>query len=132
MLRESGIGGRIQELSLAYQISGIGVLVVSFLVTVLIRTAQGSATVAMITAAGILSSAFPADELAFHPLYLALIIGCGSKPFVWMNDSGFWVITRLSGMREEESLKYVMPMTASMGFVGAAVTMLGAKLWPLI
>jgi GntP family gluconate:H+ symporter len=49
-----------------------------------------------------------------------------------MNDSGFWVITKLSGLREEESLKYVMPMTASMGFIGAAVTMLGASLWPLV
>jgi GntP family gluconate:H+ symporter len=132
MLRESGIGGRIQELSLAYSISGIGILALAFLVTVLIRTAQGSATVAMITAASILGSAFTVDDLPFHPLYLALVTGCGSKLFLWMNDSGFWVMTKLSGLREEESLKYVMPMTASMGFVGAAVTMLGAKLWPLV
>ena len=132
MLRETGIGGRIKELSLAWQISGVWVLGVAFLVTVLIRTAQGSATVAMITSAGILGSAFSAEELAFHPMYLALVIGCGSKPFLWMNDSGFWVMTKLSGFTEEESMKYVMPMTAGMGFVGAAVTILAAHLWPLV
>jgi GntP family gluconate:H+ symporter len=131
VLRESGIGGRIKELSLAYEISGIGILLLAFFVTVLIRTAQGSATVAMITAAGILGDTFAAEDLGFHPVYLALAIGCGSKPFSWMNDSGFWVICKMSGMTERETLRYLTPMTAAMGFIGVAVTMLGAKLWPL-
>jgi hypothetical protein len=38
---------------------------------------------------------FAADgRLSFHPAYLALAIGCGSKPFPWINDSGFWVISQ--------------------------------------
>jgi GntP family gluconate:H+ symporter len=130
VLQETGIGSRIRELATAYEVSGLGLLALAFGVTVLIRTAQGSATVAMITAAGILS-ALDASTLGFHPLYLASAIGCGSKPFAWMNDSGFWVICKMSGMTEVETLKYLTPMTASMGFIGLGVTMLGARLFPL-
>jgi GntP family gluconate:H+ symporter len=132
VLRESGIGSRIKELALAYEISGMGILVLAFLVTTLIRTAQGSSTVAMITAAGILGDTFAAEDLGFHPLYLALAIGCGSKPFSWMNDSGFWVICKMSGMTERETLRYLTPMTAMMGFIGCIVTIIGAWLWPLV
>lgn len=132
VLRESGIGSRIKELALAYEISGLGILLLAFSVTTLIRTAQGSSTVAMITAAGILGDTFAAEDLGFHPLYLALVIGCGSKPFSWMNDSGFWVICKMSGMTERETLRFLTPMTALMGFVGCIVTMIGAWLWPLV
>ena len=40
-----------------------------------------------------------------NPLYLALAIGCGSKPGPWMNDSGFWVVSKTTGMTEVESLR---------------------------
>ena len=103
------------------------VVLLAFGITAAIRTAQGSATVAMITAVGILGGM----ELSFHPVYLALAIGCGSKPIAWMNDSGFWVITKMSGMTEAEGLKYVTPMTSLMGVVGLLVTMLGVTLFPM-
>lgn len=130
VLRETGIGTSIRELSEKYQISGLGVLVLAFLITTLVRTAQGSATVAMITAANILSDAFQSTELGFHPVYLAVAIGCGSKPIAWMNDSGFWVISKMSGMSEGETLKYVTPMTSLMGLVGLILTLIGAMLFP--
>ena len=47
-----------------------------------------------------------------------------------MNDSGFWVITRMSGMSEKEGLKYVTPMTALAGFTGLGVVILGVLLFP--
>jgi GntP family gluconate:H+ symporter len=64
-------------------------------------------------------------------VYLALAIGCGSKPIPWMNDSGFWIITRMSGLKEMETLKIVTPMMSLMGVVGLPVVMLGAWLWPM-
>ena len=85
--------------------------------------------VAMITAVGILSGL--AETLSFHPVYLALAIGCGSKPIGWMNDSGFWVITKMSGMTEREGLKYVTPMTAMMGVVGLVAVLIGVTLFPM-
>ncbi len=128
MLQQTGIGIRIGELADKYQIA---VLPLAFFVTALVRTAQGSATVAMITAAGILASFATSPDLGFHPVYLAMAIGCGSKPIAWMNDSGFWVICKMSGMTEAETLKTLTPMTTCMGLVGLAVTMVTSWLLPL-
>ena len=108
------------------------IITLAFLITTAIRTAQGSATVAMMTAVGILSGLAQSGSLGFHPVYLGLAIGCGSKPIAWMNDSGFWVITRMSGMTEAEGLKFITPMTALMGLVGLGVTILGATIFPMV
>lgn len=128
-------GAVLRETSIAQAFAGIAgtgnawALPVAFAVTALVRTAQGSATVAMITAAPIAHGFLP--HIDFHPVYLALAIGCGSKPIPWMNDSGFWIITRMSGMHESETLRFVTPMMSGMGVVGLFVTMTGAWLFPL-
>ena len=130
VLRHTGIADTIAELGGAQ--AGLMTLPIAFLVTTLVRTAQGSATVAMITAAPIAKAFLDAGDLGFHPVYLALAIGCGSKPIPWMNDSGFWVITRMTGMKESETLKIVTPMMSMMGVVGLIVTMIAAWLVPLV
>ncbi|MCA8995593.1 MAG: GntP family permease, partial [Planctomycetaceae bacterium] len=94
VLRQTGIAELIRDLPRS---SPIMICTLAFLMTTAIRTAQGSATVAMITAVGVLSGLARQGDLGFHPVYLAAAIGCGSKPIAWMNDSGFWVITRMSG-----------------------------------
>ncbi len=111
--------------------SGFWLLPAAFGVTVLVRLAQGSATVAMITGAGIVAPLALGVPLGYHPVYLALAIGCGSKPIPWMNDSGFWIISRMTGMTEGETLKTASAMMAVMGFTGLAATLLGAWLLPL-
>lgn len=126
VLQQTGVSGLIGELS---STSPVVVVSLAFLITAAVRTAQGSATVAMITSVGILSGL--AGDLSFHPVYLALAIGCGSKPIGWMNDSGFWVITKMSGMTEAEGLKYVTPMTSLMGVVGLIVVILGVCVLPM-
>lgn len=128
MLQQSGIGLRIQELSASYQIA---VLPLAFMVTALVRIAQGSATVAMITAVGMFGGMSAPEQLGFHPVYLALAIGCGSKPLPWMNDSGFWVVCKTSGLTENEALRSYTPMITLMGFVGLGVTMVLARFFPL-
>jgi GntP family gluconate:H+ symporter len=127
-LEQSGVGERFQEIAEQYR---IGALPLAFVVTVVIRTAQGSATVAMITAAGILKG-FAADPaaLGFHPVYLALAVGCGSKPFPWMNDAGFWLIGRTAGLSESETLKTSSTMIALMGCAGMAAVLALAWLFP--
>jgi GntP family gluconate:H+ symporter len=107
-------------------------LTLAFLITAAVRTAQGSATVAMITAVGILAPLATTGQLPFHPVWLAVTIGCGSKPIAWMNDSGFWVITQMSGMSEAEGLKYVTTMLLVMSITGLLLTIAGAMLLPLI
>ena len=128
-LRQTGIAFTIQEMLPASQSS---LIVAGFVICVLVRTAQGSSTVAMITAVGIVAPIVSAQELSYNPVYIALAIGCGSKPFSWMNDSGFWVISKMSGLTEKEMLMANTPMTAIMGFVGLAVCMIGAVVFPMV
>jgi GntP family gluconate:H+ symporter len=129
VLQQTGVGTRIQLLAMDYRIS---VLPLAFLVTALVRTAQGSATVAMITAVGILAGFAEPSTLGFHPLYLALAIGCGSKPFPWMNDSGFWIVARMSGFTDRETLKTHSIALSGMGVIGIVVVMILARLFPMV
>jgi len=129
VLQQTGIGHRIQELATSHQMA---VLPLAFFVTAVVRTAQGSATVAMITAVGILGGFAGGGQLGFNPLYLALAIGCGSKLVAWMNDSGFWVICKMSGMTEGETLKTCSAMMTVMGITGLLVVMVLARVLPLV
>ncbi len=127
VLKQTDVAGLFERLP---STSPAALIVSAFLITTAVRTAQGSATVAMITAVGVLSG-IAASGLPFHPVYLALAIGCGSKPVAWMNDSGFWVIARMSGMTEAEALRYVTPMTALMGVVGLLTVLVAATVAPM-
>ncbi len=127
-LRQTDVAARLSGLSGS---GGFGLLLAAFGVTALVRIAQGSATVAMLTAAGVVAPVALATPLPFHPVYLALAVGCGSKPVPWMNDSGFWIIGRMSGMTELETLRSASVMMTLMGCVGFGVVLLGAWLLPL-
>jgi gluconate:H+ symporter, GntP family len=129
MLQQSGIGPRLQELSMAWP---IGMIPLAWAFTAVVRIAQGSATVAMITCVGAIGGAATPEALGYHPLWVALAIGCGSKPIPWMNDSGFWVITKMSGFTEKECFATFSPMVTIMGTVGLFLVMILAKLFPLI
>lgn len=128
MLQQTGIGIRIQELSSNYQMA---ILPMAFFITAAVRTAQGSATIAMVTTIGIMSGVASAG-LSFHPVYLALVIGCGSKIFAWMNDSAFWIITKMSGMEEKETIRHFSILLMVMAFGGLISIMIFSKLFPLI
>jgi GntP family gluconate:H+ symporter len=129
MLQQSGISARIAELTSGYQMA---LIPLAFLVAAVVRTAQGSATVAVITASGMLSGMATHGHLAFHPLYLGLAIGCGSKLVPWMNDAGFWIVCKISNLTEREALKTISPMQTIMGFVGLIVILVAARFFPLI
>ena len=128
MLQQTGISERIAELTQGYQMA---LLPLAFLITAVVRTAQGSATVAMITASGILAGMADNAQLEYHPLYLGLAIACGSKLIPWMNDSGFWIVTKMSNLTEQEALKTFSPMLTIMGIAGLVVILIAAKLLPL-
>ena len=126
-LQQTGLGATLQDMTTAYDLP---VLLLAWGLTLTVRTALGSATVAMITAAGVFGPLASAGGLGFHPVYLAMAIGCGSKPVWWMNDSGFWVITRMSGLTESEALRVLTPMSVVTGTSGLIATLLGAWLFP--
>ena len=129
MLQQTGISSRITELTKGYQMA---LIPLAFIIAGIIRTAQGSATVALITASGILSGMIGTEQLQFHQLYLGLAIGCGSKIMPWMNVSGFWVVCKMSNLTEKEVLKTFTPMSIIMGVTGLVFILISAKLFPLI
>jgi GntP family gluconate:H+ symporter len=129
MLQQTGISARIADLTKEYQMA---LIPMAFFIAAVVRTAQGSATVALITASGILSGMASNAHLAFHPVYLGLAIGCGSKLVPWMNDAGFWIICKLSNLTEQEALKTISPLLVVMGLTGLIVIMIAAQLFPLV
>lgn len=129
VLRQTGIASTIEH-SLPAAESGL--MVVGFLICMIVRTAQGSSTVAMITAVGVVAPIAAASVLTYHPVYIAIAIGCGSKPISWMNDSGFWVISKMSGMTESEMLRTNTVMGIIMAITGLIVCLIGSRIFPMI
>ncbi len=129
MLQQTAISTRIAELTSGYQMA---LIPLAFFITAIVRTAQGSATVAMITASGILAGMATSMSLEFHQLYIGLAIACGSKLIPWMNDSGFWIVCKMSNLTEQEALKTFSPLLTIMGIVGLIVIMIAANLFPLV
>ena len=129
MLQQTGIGIRLGDLASNYQVA---ILPLAFFITATIRTVQGSAMVAMVTAVGIMSAIGTSAGLQFHPVYLALVIGCGSKIFTWMNDSAFWIVTEMCAMEEKETIRHFSFLSMVMGFSGLIIIMILSKFLPLI
>jgi GntP family gluconate:H+ symporter len=129
MLQQTGISERIADLTKDYQMA---LIPLAFIITAIVRTAQGSATVALITASGILAGMAQNADLGFNAVYLCLAIGSGAKLIPWMNDSGFWIICQASNLTERETLRTVAPMQSSMGIAGLLLTMLAAWLFPMV
>jgi GntP family gluconate:H+ symporter len=134
MLREAGIQDYIEE-SVAPDERNLGlmILLVAFGVSSLVKFAQGSGTVAMITAASMFAAmGLSAETLGFSPVYLAMAIGSGSLVGDWMNNSGFWIFARMSVLTEAETLKTWTILTALLGLTGLGFTVLLARLLPLV
>jgi gluconate:H+ symporter, GntP family len=130
-LKDLGVGEAIVKI-FPNTLTPTGLLVTAFGTTALIRGAQGSATVAMITTVAIVESLVSKVELTYHPVYLALAIGCGSKPLAWMNDSGFWQVASMTGMTAIQTLKTFSAALTIMGCVGFLVVLLGSWFLPLV
>jgi H+/gluconate symporter-like permease len=113
------------------QALGIPMLLLSFLLGSLLKVAQGSGTVSMITVASIMAPLILASPPPFHPVYVACAIGSGSLVGSWMNDSGFWVYKQMSGFTELEALKTWTPLLAILGITGYVFSQIFAIILPL-
>lgn len=128
-LRSAGVGGAVEELAKGYSIN---LVLLGWLVAAVVRVAQGSATVAMLTSASIMAPMIAGGNLGCHPLYLFTSIGFGAMFMSWMNDSGFWVVSRLSGMTEKETLRTWSVQLTADSVIGLLVTLLMSKLLPMV
>ncbi|MDB4915620.1 MAG: Gluconate transporter [Gemmatimonadetes bacterium] len=131
MLQAAQIGPAIQSLfANGGKSSGITFLFLAFGLTSVIKIAQGSSTVAMITSAGMIAAMIKGIPLPYHPVYLATAISAGSLVGSWMNDAGFWVFGKIGGVTELETLRSWSPLSAIVGTTSMITTVVMAIVLP--
>jgi GntP family gluconate:H+ symporter len=130
MLKEARVGTAIEALFAGIGATGIMILLLGFCLAAVLKIAQGSSTVAMITGSAMLAGIASPATLGFHPVYLATAIGAGSLVGSWMNDSGFWIFAKMSGLTEVEALKSWTTTLLVLALVSLGVTMILAFLLP--
>lgn len=119
-LVDSGIGDVIAN---SITESAMNPLIAGWLVAVLIRLATGSATVATVTASGIMVP-LAAGMSPTHLALLVLAIGAGSVFFSHLNDAGFWLVKEYFGMSVGQTLKTWSLMETILSVVGLGCVML--------
>jgi GntP family gluconate:H+ symporter len=129
MLSKAGAGASLAGLATDV---GLPVMWLAFLLSALLKTAQGSSTVAIITSAGVLQGVYAAGGAGLpHPVYAALACGGGSLVISWMNDSGFWVVSKMGGFSERETLATWTVVAAIAGVVGFLAALVLSWVFPL-
>jgi H+/gluconate symporter-like permease len=135
MLKEAQVGPAIAGLfadGSRSATAGAGLLALAFAISALMKIAQGSTTVAVITASGMMAAMIEGTALGFNPVYLATAIGGGGLIGSWMNDSGFWIFSKMGGITEVESLKSWTPLLCVLGVVTFVMSLLLSMVLPLL
>ena len=124
VLRASGIG---QALAGSMADVGLPLIVAAFLVATALRVAQGSATVALTTTAGLLAPTVAATPglSGLDLCFMVIAIACGSTVLSHVNDSGFWLVGRFLNMDEKTTLKTWTVMETLLGCIGFAIAYVG-------
>lgn len=120
VLQVSGIGG---ALSKTLDTLGVPLLLLGFIISLALRAAQGSATVAIVTTTGLLSAAVSGG--GYSPAQIAVIviaIGFGALGLSHVTDAGFWVVVRYYGLTVSDGLKTWTVLTTILGLAGFALT----------
>lgn len=112
------------------QSSTMFILCLTFGIGVLFRVAQGSGTVASITAMTIMASVAP--SAGCHPVYIALAALAGGNFIGHVNDSGFWVVTNLSGASVTGGLKTYAWNTITLAGMAFILSLVGATVLPMV
>jgi len=127
VLVDTGIGAVVSE---ALRNTGLPVLALGFLLTLLLRAVQGSTTVALVTTAGILSPLIATLNLsANHMALLCLAMGGGGLAMSHINDAGYWMFTKLAGLNVGDGLRTWTFLVTVLGTLGFLMTLL---LWPFV
>jgi GntP family gluconate:H+ symporter len=121
MLIAGGIGTAIGKAAAS---SAVSPLLLGWLIAVGIRLATGSATVATVTASGLMAPVLKSLPGASSPPLVALAIGAGSLFFSHVNDAGFWLVKEYFGMTVGETIETWSTMETILSVVGLAMVLL--------
>ncbi|MDO5632049.1 MAG: GntP family permease [Paracoccus sp. (in: a-proteobacteria)] len=124
VLRASGIG---QALANSLESVGMPLIVAAFLISAALRVAQGSATVALTTTAGLLAPTVAASTglSSFDLCFLVIAIASGATVLSHVNDSGFWLVGRFLQMDERTTLRTWTVMETLLGGIGFLLALIG-------
>jgi len=118
VLVQSGVG---DVLSANLSATGLPLIVLAFVIALALRIAQGSATVAIIATTGIIGPLVKSEALSQPRLALIVVaLGAGATAASHINDAGFWLVSRLFGISEKDTLKSWTVMETIMGFTAFA------------
>ncbi len=122
VLIDSGVGDVLGEMMAG---SPLPAIVLAFLIATVVRVAQGSATVSMVTAAGLITPLLEIQNITGAALGLIVIaIASGATVLSHVNDSGFWLVNRYFGLDVKDTLKSWTIMETIIGLTGFAVVFL--------
>ncbi|MEL6688335.1 MAG: gluconate:H+ symporter [Pseudomonadota bacterium] len=122
VLVDTGAGEQIASLVLSI---GFTPVLLAFILALIIRAAQGSATVAMITAAGLMTPIIGDWGLSDPQLAIITVsIAAGATGLSYVNDSGFWLVSRLFGLSEMETLRTWTLSTTLIAVTGLIVSLI--------
>ena len=122
LLVDSGIGVQLAQ-SMAG--SAMPPIVLAYILALLIRVSQGSATVAMITSAGIVSPLLMSLSLSEpHKALVVIAIAAGATTASHVNDSGFWLVGKYLGMTEKQTLQSWTVMETIISVAGFGLALL--------
>lgn len=119
-LIHTGAGQMIAE---SVQSWGLSLVLFAFLAALLVRLMQGSATVAMITAGGLVAPLLPNFQLSDVQLAaLVISISSGATAASHFNDSGFWLVKEYLGISEKQALASWTVSSSIIGLVGGVLS----------
>ncbi len=132
MLARTGISESLREVTSGAGFGAFALLLLAWGLAVTMKIAQGSGTVSIITASGMMAALLSGQgTLPFHPIYLFAAIGFGSMAVSWMNDSGFWVVCKMSGFTERETLSTWTCLLTVIAVAGLVEVLILSLLLPL-
>ncbi|MGD9619673.1 MAG: GntP family permease [Mycolicibacterium sp.] len=121
VLRLSGIGDALSD---SLSNIGLSLILQAFVISTLLRVAQGSATVALTTTAGLISASVAEAGLTnFQISLLVIAIAAGATVLSHVNDSGFWLVSRFFGMDVKTTLKTWTVMETTLGLAAFAISL---------
>jgi Gnt-I system low-affinity gluconate transporter len=115
MLVNTGAG---EMLANYFADKGVSILLFAFLSAALVRVLQGSATVAMITAAGLTAPLLMDSISEPQKALLVITVASGASIMSHVNDSGFWLVGKYLGLTEKQTFKSWTLMTTLLALIG--------------
>ncbi|MCF3144175.1 GntP family permease [Streptomyces platensis] len=119
VLKGSGVATALSD---TFHHVGLPVLVLAYLLSLVLRVAQGSATVAIVTTAGIVVPLVEGQGMSqAHLALIIMAISAGSIFASHVNDGGFWMVSKYFGISERDTLKSWTVLESVLSVAGFAV-----------